>query len=656
MVVMAGFFVLTRTRLYLERPWIDLPIFIVMAAGMKWLALVLADQSATTGIPPHAMAMIQMGILVVFASVGFAGTFLTVRRLGGGGARPVRRLADDPARHSRHQPHVHADQFQHLLHLRALLQLGHRAARAQGVRRHPGAGGGARARPRSCCTTCCRRKWRRGCARARRSPTPSPISPSVFVDLAGFSSLARQIVARPSGQAAQHLLLRRRPTAPSAMGWRRSRRSATPISRSPAAWPRAARDSQAAMAFARDLIDELQAISADSGIALQVRIGIHTGPAVGGVIGSSRLAYDYWGDTMNVAAGSRASRRSTASRCRRRPSSRPDPGGFVEQSVILKGIGQTSVYVAVLDGDGEDAVGPRLPSGRCSGGGGVGGVAERAQLAVDRVAGEMAVDLVEPFALQLLADPSIAEHSPERARVKARSIVVGVLSHADRYGEPGPRIANRFAPASPGPPRPTIGVPETAWRQESLETRLKTRPGLRSAAGPDAFRGGAGRKHGNPIGLSAASAAACRDRSRPGWPWPISSRPVASAGFMSAANTGSAHVPGASDGGDRRPAGNNPTELVLDLVVDSRAQAKTGSSPRGLRGARGAVSTVRVVDIYGDQIVLQGGRPRAEPVLPAFRGEGGGGSRRRAAPPGAVPFLSFSLNLAPDFQGGGSLA
>ena len=42
---------------------------------MKWLALVLAGLPPFTGFPPHVMAMVQMAILMVFASVGFAGTF-----------------------------------------------------------------------------------------------------------------------------------------------------------------------------------------------------------------------------------------------------------------------------------------------------------------------------------------------------------------------------------------------------------------------------------------------------------------------------------------------------------------------------------------------------------------------------------------------------
>ena len=33
-----------------------------------------------------------------------------------------------------------------------------------------------------------------------------------------------------------------------------------------------------------------------------VRIGINTGPVVGGVVGTKKFAYDIWGDTVNVAA------------------------------------------------------------------------------------------------------------------------------------------------------------------------------------------------------------------------------------------------------------------------------------------------------------------------------------------------------------------
>jgi class 3 adenylate cyclase len=33
-----------------------------------------------------------------------------------------------------------------------------------------------------------------------------------------------------------------------------------------------------------------------------IRIGIHSGPVVAGVVGIKRMAYDIWGNTVNVAA------------------------------------------------------------------------------------------------------------------------------------------------------------------------------------------------------------------------------------------------------------------------------------------------------------------------------------------------------------------
>src|SRR5438132_1282757 len=35
---------------------------------------------------------------------------------------------------------------------------------------------------------------------------------------------------------------------------------------------------------------------------LDLRIGIHTGPTVAGVIGTRKRVYDVWGDTVNIAS------------------------------------------------------------------------------------------------------------------------------------------------------------------------------------------------------------------------------------------------------------------------------------------------------------------------------------------------------------------
>ena len=57
----------------------------------------------------------------------------------------------------------------------------------------------------------------------------------------------------------------------------------------------------ASVAMALDVLAEARKARWPSGDPIAVRVGIATGPAVAGVIGDRRFAYDLWGDTVNLA-------------------------------------------------------------------------------------------------------------------------------------------------------------------------------------------------------------------------------------------------------------------------------------------------------------------------------------------------------------------
>jgi class 3 adenylate cyclase len=101
------------------------------------------------------------------------------------------------------------------------------------------------------------------------------------------------------------------------------------------------------VAMGLDMLDAVDRVAAEVGRPLDLRIGVHTGPLVAGVIGRRKFVYDLWGDTVNVAsrleshgiAGSVQMSEATWSRVRDTVEARPL--GPIE----LKGRGTVNAFV-----------------------------------------------------------------------------------------------------------------------------------------------------------------------------------------------------------------------------------------------------------------------------------------------------------------------
>ena len=98
-----------------------------------------------------------------------------------------------------------------------------------------------------------------------------------------------------------------------------------------------------------EMIQEVGRVSKETSIDLRIRVGIHTGPAVAGVIGIRKFIYDVWGDTVNTASRMESSgvpgrvQVTGVTYERLRPSFDFEPRGSIE----VKGLGTIPTYLVV---------------------------------------------------------------------------------------------------------------------------------------------------------------------------------------------------------------------------------------------------------------------------------------------------------------------
>ncbi|MDA7965788.1 adenylate/guanylate cyclase domain-containing protein, partial [Ruegeria sp.] len=50
------------------------------------------------------------------------------------------------------------------------------------------------------------------------------------------------------------------------------------------------------------MLDQVEALNRETDYPMHIRVGVHSGPVVAGIIGSHRFLYDVWGDTVNFAS------------------------------------------------------------------------------------------------------------------------------------------------------------------------------------------------------------------------------------------------------------------------------------------------------------------------------------------------------------------
>ena len=114
------------------------------------------------------------------------------------------------------------------------------------------------------------------------------------------------------------------------------------------------RPAKAAVDFAAWLRGQARDVGRGFAVDLRLHVGIASGPAIGGVTGTKRLSYDYWGHTVNLAArlqdAAAADGIAVSESVWRRV--RNSYAFFAPRTLQLKGVGATPIYDLDLPASG----------------------------------------------------------------------------------------------------------------------------------------------------------------------------------------------------------------------------------------------------------------------------------------------------------------
>jgi class 3 adenylate cyclase len=345
LLILIIFYLTTRTAFFLRRPVLDLVFFVPIAVGMALVADVLAAHSGETGWPPTAVITGNTQILIPFVMISFAAStrwfacwclfeivlycaniYIDVHSVKGfaiglSGILPSLAISfyTNVALDARSR-----ELFASMGHLNA------EKDRTEGLLYN--------VLPKFAAE---RLRDGRTVADAFSEATV------VFIDLVGSSALAKTLSPTHFVSILNRMfLLADRAAAEFGVEKVKTVGDAY-LAITGTGHPGGAAD---AISFAKAVVAGIQDLAAELSLDLNVRVGVHSGPVVGGVIGEMRMAYDYWGDTMNIASRIQSAAEPGGITVSRQTFhlTRQSHGYGPPRVVLLKGIGEVEVFDAVL--------------------------------------------------------------------------------------------------------------------------------------------------------------------------------------------------------------------------------------------------------------------------------------------------------------------